>query len=371
MNDKLVIIISGSAVINLTLITILSWIKYKNRPSNFWLGCMFLASSIAILDNTHIFAGKGTIILYHLALITNLSWGAYLIEFTKCLRHPCNKQLHFNWKLFIPSYLYVPFFILTLVEPHWSYDTLNLARSGQLTLFGIFYNFIICIYTIATNIILLRQEYAINKKCNPTPRHTRIKELLWVMLTLQTMAFIPFMLKIDVRYLLLYMPIFGQIFFVYIFFRMTFSTQLLFSNELISDKSNETTTKYATLKLNDERTEEIRAQILELMSTQKPYLNMDYTLTEMARDLKILPNLLSMVINSKLNCSFPEYVNSLRIKTAVELLNKASKNNLTIEAIAYESGFNNRTSFYKAFKKETGKLPSEYLKKVVEKKEVV
>jgi len=100
-------------------------------------------------------------------------------------------------------------------------------------------------------------------------------------------------------------------------------------------------------------------------------LKIDFTLTEMAKELKVLPNQLSMIINSKLNCSFPDYVNSLRVRTAIELLDKANKQNLTIEAIAYESGFNNRTSFYKAFKKQTGKLPSEYLKKGVEAKEVV
>ena len=91
----------------------------------------------------------------------------------------------------------------------------------------------------------------------------------------------------------------------------------------------------------------------------------------MAKELKVLPNQLSMVINSKLNCSFPEFVNSLRVKTAIELLDKANKHNMTIEAIAYESGFNNRTSFYNAFKKETGKLPSEYLRKDENEKIVV
>lgn len=370
MSDKLVIIISGSAVFDLILISILSWYKSKNKPANFWLGWMFFATATAILDNTHIFVGKGTIILYHIAIITNLAWGGYLIAFTKSLRNPEQKKLTFNWKLFIPAYLYLPFFVLTIIQPHWAKNTLTLAESGGMTPFGIYYNFSICVYTIFSNIVLLWQEYSKRFKFDiASLRHKRIKEILWFMLALQLLAFIPFMFKFNVNYIILYMPIFGQIFFLYIFFRITFSAELLF--ETNSEKSVEANIKYATIKLNDDKTEEIRARIIELMHTEKPYLKMDYTLTEMARDLKVVPNMLSMVINSKLNCSFPEYVNSLRIKTAIELLKKAGKNNLTIEAIAYESGFNNRTSFYTAFKKETGKRPSEYLKEELEKKEVI
>ena len=90
---------------------------------------------------------------------------------------------------------------------------------------------------------------------------------------------------------------------------------------------------------------------------------MEYTLPEMARELNILPNTLSMILNSKLNSSFPDYINSMRVKTAIYLLNDFYKRNLTIETIAYESGFNNRTSFYQAFKKQTGKLPKDYVQK--------
>jgi len=78
-----------------------------------------------------------------------------------------------------------------------------------------------------------------------------------------------------------------------------------------------------------------------------------------------------MILNSKLNSSFPDYINAMRIKTAISLLNDFYKKHLTIETIAYECGFNNRTSFYKAFKKQTGKLPTDYLKNKVELKKVV
>ncbi len=359
MNEKIVVLISGSAIFDLSLLAILSWFKSKQRPSNFWLGWMFFAAAAAILDNVFIYIGKGSIILYHLGLVLNVVWGGYLISFTNSLRNSYRKTITFDWRLFIPAYLYFPFFILTIIEPLWGNKTIQMAETGQMTIFGMFYNAIICLYTILSNVFLLRQEYSKKIRFNTTKlQKTRIKEILWVMLVLQLMAFVPFMFKFDVRYIILYMPIFGQIFFLYVFFRMTFSIQSLFE----SNSATENVTKYAAIKIDGDKSDEIRERIIKYIECENPYLQTDFTLSEMAKNLNISSNIVSMVINSKLNCSFPEYINSLRVKTAIELLENVDKRNLTIEAISYECGFNNRTSFYKAFKKQTGKLPSDYIK---------
>ena len=240
---------------------------------------------------------------------------------------------------------------------------------NKMTPFGGFYNFIICGYTILSNIILIGQEY-LNKDLYMASRkqRSRIREILWIMLTLQLIAFIPFMMKFDIEYIILYMPIFGQIFFIYVFFRMVYSNQLYYD---IPVKYATETVKYSNLRINESKVEGLRSRILCLMENEKPYLNMDYTLSEMSKQLDVSANLISMLINSKMNTSFPDFVNSYRINLALELLKDFKKKNLTIETIAYECGFSNRTSFYKAFKKQTGKLPGEYLKKETEKKEVV
>ena len=371
MNEKLVLIIAASAILNLTLLSIFSWAKSKNKPANFWLGFMFFAACAAILDNTFIFDHKGNIFLYPLGLAANLSFGALMISIVDSFLHPERKTIFFNWKLFIPTYLYLPFLILCIVQPHWSTDTIRMSEACEMTIFGTFYNLIIVGYSIGANVYLLAKHRPTKRKPDSDRNRTkRINEFLWIMLILQSFAFIPFLLKLDIQYVILYMPIFGQIFFIYVFMRMSFSMNLfenLAKNQIVA----ENTVKYSTIKLNEDKAENICQRIIELMEKEKSYLKMDYTLTDMSKELKVLPNLLSMVINSKLNCSFPDYINKLRVKNALELLDKASKNNLTIEAIAYDSGFNNRTSFYKAFKKHTGKLPGEYLRKVEQIKEVV
>lgn len=60
--------------------------------------------------------------------------------------------------------------------------------------------------------------------------------------------------------------------------------------------------------------------------------------------------------------NFFEYINSLRITEAMELLKDKGKSRLTIIEVAYQVGFNNKVSFNAAFKKQTGVTPTEYRK---------
>lgn len=62
--------------------------------------------------------------------------------------------------------------------------------------------------------------------------------------------------------------------------------------------------------------------------------------------------------------NFFEFINFYRIQDAAFLLTETDADSLQITEIAYQVGFNNRTSFYRAFKKEFGVTPSEYRKNI-------
>ena len=70
-------------------------------------------------------------------------------------------------------------------------------------------------------------------------------------------------------------------------------------------------------------------------------------------------NYLSHAVNCCTGKSFTTYMNELRIKEAILLLSD-SKAIFTLEGIALETGFNDRKTFYTAFKKITGLSPSEF-----------
>lgn len=162
MNEKLVIIIPASAIFNLSMITVLSWIKSAKHPFYFWLGWMFFAACMAILNNICIFIDVGNIYLYHLALLFNLSWGTYLILFIKNLRSSGKQPTKFNWKPFIPSILYIPSIALCIIKSYWAHDTISYAEQGKMTVIGVLCNLTICFYSVITNIYLIRKVY-VNK----------------------------------------------------------------------------------------------------------------------------------------------------------------------------------------------------------------
>ncbi|MCB0372566.1 MAG: AraC family transcriptional regulator, partial [Muricauda sp.] len=66
----------------------------------------------------------------------------------------------------------------------------------------------------------------------------------------------------------------------------------------------------------------------------------------------------SQVINEHFNLSFFDFINKYRVEEAERLLE--SNQLMTITDIAFEAGFNNRVSFYKAFKKVHDITPTEY-----------
>lgn len=93
------------------------------------------------------------------------------------------------------------------------------------------------------------------------------------------------------------------------------------------------------------------------------YLDPNYSLDKLSIDLKMSTSLLSQTINSESKTNFSDYINSLRVKKAKELLTLAEFKNYTIIAIGLECGFNSKSTFYLSFKKFTNTTPTEYRNK--------
>jgi AraC-like DNA-binding protein len=81
-----------------------------------------------------------------------------------------------------------------------------------------------------------------------------------------------------------------------------------------------------------------------------------------AEELEIHPNTLSQVINTVEQKNFFDYVNTLRIEEFKERIANPDNQKYTLLSLAFECGFNSKTSFNRNFKNLTGKSPSEYLK---------
>ncbi|WP_029283509.1 helix-turn-helix domain-containing protein [Pedobacter sp. R20-19] len=120
--------------------------------------------------------------------------------------------------------------------------------------------------------------------------------------------------------------------------------------------------KYQKSTIGDEYLSEIHTQVTQLMRQEKLFKDPELGLNELAERLNIHPNALSQVINTIENKNFYDYINELRIEEFKRMLMRAENQKFTLLALAYEAGFNSKTSFNRNFKKKTGFSPTAYLK---------
>ncbi|MBN8642270.1 MAG: AraC family transcriptional regulator [Flavobacteriales bacterium] len=114
--------------------------------------------------------------------------------------------------------------------------------------------------------------------------------------------------------------------------------------------------------ISDERLDEIKIDLLNLMETKKPFLDCELNLVKLASELKLSSHLLSYSLNKGFNENFYQFVNRYRVEEAKKILIDSSKNNLNLVGIAFEVGFNSKTAFNTTFKKITNQTPSDYKK---------
>ncbi|WP_162997041.1 ABC transporter permease [Mucilaginibacter kameinonensis] len=98
------------------------------------------------------------------------------------------------------------------------------------------------------------------------------------------------------------------------------------------------------------------------------YEDPELTVTSMAERLAIQPHELSRTLNLGLKKSFADFISELRIAEVIRKMQDPAYDRITLLGIAYDSGFNSKTSFHRIFKEMTGKSPAVYQKEL--KKEV-
>ena len=135
--------------------------------------------------------------------------------------------------------------------------------------------------------------------------------------------------------------------------------------DLQYQKFEEQQPRYEKSGLSPDRAKQYLADLLNLMEKQKPYINSDLTLTQLAEMLSITPHNLSEILNTRLNQSFFDFVNQYRVEEVKKTLIDPKKQHLTVLAIGLDAGFNSKTSFNTTFKKYTGMTPSEYKNKLI------
>jgi len=118
--------------------------------------------------------------------------------------------------------------------------------------------------------------------------------------------------------------------------------------------------KYATSMLTEGAKSGIQKKMVYFLEEEQVFKENELRLDDLAAYLDVTRHQLSQVINEQYQINFFELINGYRVRYVQEMLQQADYEHYTIQQLAFESGFNNKASFNRYFKKETGLTPSAY-----------
>lgn len=109
-------------------------------------------------------------------------------------------------------------------------------------------------------------------------------------------------------------------------------------------------------------------ELNQLIYTKKMHLDTELNEKKLADAMGLHSYILSRLLNDHLGKSFSEFINEKRIEEAQRILSADENRDLTIFAVAIDSGFRSESVFYVNFKKITGHTPAQFKKMMQSKK---
>ncbi|WP_109301786.1 helix-turn-helix domain-containing protein [Aquimarina sp. AU474] len=352
---------------------------------------------LVLLISTEKRTKRGNIYLFFIILV--LIW--YLIEFL-LIRNTVNVKLgifygtrYGSWFLLGPLTLYyflsitditwkwktkslihfLPFILFVVIIPLCSDDIINKRqvdygmlsvfdhRKKSISLLQYMYSFIFIIQFVHLGVYLfknikriktytetIKSEYA---TVDIGIKWARVFNMILIIVLLFSILFLYILLVTDIyrRYLdYIYVLPIGSLFFL-------ISYSLMNTDWKSIDQNIE---KYAKSSLKTENIIAYVKQLNLLMGDKKIYLNNEIRLLDVAKQMDIPSHHVSQIINEHFKSSFFDFINKYRVEEAKNRIVENPK--YTLLQIAFDSGFNNKTSFVNAFKKFENKTPSAFRK---------
>ena len=118
--------------------------------------------------------------------------------------------------------------------------------------------------------------------------------------------------------------------------------------------------KYSRSGLKDEQAEEYLTILLDYMESEKPYLDGNLTIHDLSQKTGISRHYITQVLNEIYGKNFFTFINEYRTREVIERFSDSRYDDYTILAIAFDSGFNSKSTFNSFFKSQTGQTPSKY-----------
>lgn len=134
----------------------------------------------------------------------------------------------------------------------------------------------------------------------------------------------------------------------------------IFTREIVIENKSEAV-KYEKSALKDDVRKELILKLKKHLEEDKPYLNNDLKLDDIAKKLETNRQYLSQIINETYDQNFFTLINSYRVNEVKKLFFNKKHKQLSIMGVANLVGFNSKSTFNTLFKKFTGKTPSQFI----------
>lgn len=337
----------------------------KNKKAKITLGVIVLLNVLILIDSFIYFSGikdwewSGFSYLYNHLIGALFLWYAYYLFKIKV-----NIKL---WAIVLTAYTLLRWLIVIPIILE-AYETEGLQDVGDIG-FAIDYYI-----SVLLNIVLLilafqkirNQNFSVELKKQERINYKWLKNLLIGAIVLYVFILIDSFLvlagitgaELSLR---LETTIVSAFFFAIAFFAIRFPVFAVYG-DFEDLPEAEQKQRYAKSSLKGQESEQLWSNVMQLMEQDKLYRNPELRLNELAEKTGRSLHHVSQVINENKHISFSDFVNEYRVDEAKELLLSPRASEITIFAISLEVGFNSKTAFYNAFKKITGKTPSQFKK---------
>jgi AraC-like DNA-binding protein len=122
--------------------------------------------------------------------------------------------------------------------------------------------------------------------------------------------------------------------------------------------------RYSKSGLRESQAEDYLQKLIAYVEKNQPYLDRDLSIHDLASLTGISRHYITQILNEKYGRNFFTFINEYRVKEVIERFSDPKFNHYTILAIAYDAGFNSKTTFNSIFKSQTGSTPSQYREKM-------